>query len=278
VANKAGQDIDLEDTLQTLSDVLQQLQQLEADTQSSEVLPVIESPETKPEVLETATDESVKMAEETAVVTTAMINNSAPLAVTVPEPELPETADGFELSKLFSDSKKPTTSQTQESRGANQAINVNADDSGLEFDRSISAMLGRDDATANQQDKSASTFKSDTLVNKLTTDAPKGVDSGQFLKLENFGDFKQGEIGDLVIQIELIEKDGFEKMNNDLIYNLFLDLEGIKDDKLKVPHPDGDLMLGQPKIFDTSKPLRLKGKGYNGGDMYVKLNVRFESS
>ena len=124
VVNKAGQDIDLEDTLQTLSDVLQQLQQLEADTQNSEVLPVIESPETKPEVLETATDESVKMAEETAAVTTAMINNSAPLAVTVSEPELPETADGFELSKLFSDSKKPTTSQTQESRGANQAINV----------------------------------------------------------------------------------------------------------------------------------------------------------
>ena len=105
---------------------------------------------------------------------------------------------------------------------------------------------------------------------------PKGVDSGQFLKLENFGDFKNGEIGDLVIQIELIEKDGFEKMNNDLIYSLFLDLEGIKDDKLKVPHPDGELMIGQPKIFDTSKPLRLKGKGYNGGDMYVKLNVKFE--
>ena len=130
-----------------------------------------------------------------------------------------------------------------------------------------------------------------TLVHKCTTcnghstksemsnvnfKLPKGVDSGQFLKLENFGDFKQGEIGDLVLQIELIEKDGFEKMNNDLIYNLFLDLEGIKDDKLKVPHPDGDLMLEQPKIFDTSKPLRLKGKGYNGGDMYVKLNVKFE--
>jgi len=179
VVNKAGQDIDLEDTLQTLSDVLQQLQQLEADTQSSEVLPVIESPETKPEVLEAATDESVKMAEEAAAATTALINNSAPLAVTVPEPELPETTDGFQLSKPFSDSKKPTTSQTQESRGVNQVINVNADDSGLEFDRSISAMLGREDATSNQQDKSASTFKSDTLVNKLTTDASTGVDSGK---------------------------------------------------------------------------------------------------
>ena len=105
---------------------------------------------------------------------------------------------------------------------------------------------------------------------------PKGVDSGQYLKLENLGDFKNGEIGDLVVQIEVIEKDGFEKMNNDLIYSLFLNLDEVNQDKLKVPHPDGDLMLNQPKIFDTSKPLRLRGKGYNGGDMYVKLNVRFE--
>ena len=105
---------------------------------------------------------------------------------------------------------------------------------------------------------------------------PKGVDSGQFLKLENLGDYRQGEIGDLVIQIELNEQDGFEKMNNDLIYTLFLDLNEVNADRLKVPHPDGELMLSQPKIFDTSKPLRLKGKGYNGGDMYVKLNVKFE--
>jgi hypothetical protein len=34
--------------------------------------------------------------------------------------------------------------------------------------------------------------------------------------------------------------------------------------------------MGSPRLFDTSRPLRLKGKGYNGGDMYVKLNVKFE--
>jgi molecular chaperone DnaJ len=113
-------------------------------------------------------------------------------------------------------------------------------------------------------------------VSSVNFKLPKGVDSGQYLKLENLGDFKNGELGDLVVQVELIDRDGFEKMNNDLIYNLYLNLEEVKNDKLKVPHPDGDLMLAQPKIFDTSKPLRLKGKGYNGGDMYVKLNVKFE--
>ena len=55
-----------------------------------------------------------------------------------------------------------------------------------------------------------------------------------------------------------------------------MDLNQIQSDKFIVPHPDGDLSMSAPKVFDTSKPLRLKGKGYNGGDMYVKLNVRFE--
>jgi len=105
---------------------------------------------------------------------------------------------------------------------------------------------------------------------------PKGVDSGQYLKIERAGDFKNGEYGDLVIQIEVVPKDGFEKFNNDLIYNLFLNLEDLKNDKYNIPHPDGELRIDSPKIFDTSKPLRLRGKGYNGGDMYLKLNVKFE--
>ena len=94
--------------------------------------------------------------------------------------------------------------------------------------------------------------------------------------LGDLGDFRNGEYGDLVIQIELISNDGFEKIDNDLIYNLFLNLDEIQKDKYVVPHPDGDLSVNAPKVFDTSKPLRLRGKGYNGGEMYVKLNVKFE--
>jgi molecular chaperone DnaJ len=105
---------------------------------------------------------------------------------------------------------------------------------------------------------------------------PVGIDNGQYLRLEKLGDFVNGDYGDLVIQIELISQDGYEKINNDLIYNLFLNLQEVNDDTFKIPHPQGDLNMTAPKLFDTSKPLRLKGKGYNGGDMYVKLNVRFE--
>jgi molecular chaperone DnaJ len=113
-------------------------------------------------------------------------------------------------------------------------------------------------------------------INDIKVKLPHGIDDGQFLKLESFGDFINGEYGDLVVQIVMTKTESFEKINNDLIYNLFLGYDDIKKDKYSVPHPDGELNISSPKQFDTSKPLRLKGKGYRGGDMYVKINVRFE--
>ena len=112
--------------------------------------------------------------------------------------------------------------------------------------------------------------------NEVKITLPLGVDSGQYLKLQDLGDYRNGEFGDLIVQIEVINKDGYEKINNDLIYNLTLNLDEIQQDKFLIPHPDGNLNMDAPKVFDTSRPLRLKGKGYTGGDMYVKLNVKFE--
>jgi len=113
-------------------------------------------------------------------------------------------------------------------------------------------------------------------ANEIKIKLPHGVDDGQYLKLENHGDFANGVFGDLVIQIVMTRDEMYEKMNNDLIYNLYLNYEDLKKQSYTIPHPQGELNVSAPKYFDSSKPLRLKGKGYNGGDMYVKLNVRFE--
>ena len=40
----------------------------------------------------------------------------------------------------------------------------------------------------------------------------------------------------------------------------------------------GELKIGAPQIIDTNKPLRLKNKGFPGGDMYVKINVVYDKS
>lgn len=113
-------------------------------------------------------------------------------------------------------------------------------------------------------------------THEIKINIPVGADSGQFLKLQDAGDFKNGEYGDLLIQIEVVPKDGFEKMNNDLIYSLTLDIQGIQQDKFTIPHPDGELVVQAPKIIDTSKPLRLRGKGFLDGDMYLKLILKYE--
>ena len=117
---------------------------------------------------------------------------------------------------------------------------------------------------------------SKNVVNEIKIKLPEGIDNGQYLRLANLGDFKNGENGDLIVQVELNPKDGYEKMNNDLIYNLSLNIDEIQREKFLVPHPDGTLSMDAPKIIDTSKPLRLRGKGFKGGDFYVKLNLRFE--
>ena len=97
-----------------------------------------------------------------------------------------------------------------------------------------------------------------TESNEIKIKLPHGIDDGQFLKLESLGDFQNGEYGDLVIQIQMSKTEDFEKMNNDLIYNLNLNYKDLKKESYIIPHPDGDLNVAAPKQFDSSRPLRLR--------------------
>jgi molecular chaperone DnaJ len=112
--------------------------------------------------------------------------------------------------------------------------------------------------------------------NSISIKLPHGIDGGQFIRIAGRGDFINGNYGDLIIQIQVDNRDGFEKMGNDLVYQLFLNYDQLMLDKYDIPHPDGNIMISAPKIIDTSKSLRIRGKGYNGGDMYIRTNVRFE--
>jgi molecular chaperone DnaJ len=107
---------------------------------------------------------------------------------------------------------------------------------------------------------------------------PVGIDDGQFLKLGDLGDYHDGIYGNLVLQIKMMNIDGYEKIGNDLILNYYMDIDELKNDSIVIKHPSSDLKMDIPIDFDSSKPLRLKGKGYNGGDMYVRLHVKFDRS
>ena len=113
-------------------------------------------------------------------------------------------------------------------------------------------------------------------MNQITIQVPTTADNGQFLKMHKLGDFDKYDFGDLVLRIEVIDSDGFSKVGNDLVYTHFLNNHQISDEKYIVPHPNGDLSIRALDVFDTSKPLRIKDKGYPGGDFYVKLEVKFK--
>ena len=116
-------------------------------------------------------------------------------------------------------------------------------------------------------------------VKTLEIQLPHGIDNGQFVRLQGMGDFRNGVYGDLIVRLNVEPQNGFDKVDNHLVYNAFLNLEDLKNGNLLVPHPDGDLNLKLPKTVDTSRPLRVKSKGFKldtVGDLMVNQFVRFE--
>lgn len=167
-ANKANSDIDLEDTLQTLAGVLQQLQQLETDSQTPTTAPLVDVADSEADTAQSLQTESDQAA--------AMVN---PMPIVVPQADIAEQlSDSVDASGLMVDAKKPTAVLSQESQAQAAKIDptiANPDDAGLEFDRSISAMLARDNANSkSQQDKAALDSQSETALSQLDGVANNG--------------------------------------------------------------------------------------------------------
>lgn len=113
----------------------------------------------------------------------------------------------------------------------------------------------------------------------ISVKLPHGTDSGQSFKLSQRGDFYNGSYGDLILRINLTPENNFEKNGDDLIYNLFFSYEDLSKNSVEIPHPSGTLSINLPSEFDTSKPLRVKSKGFNSqngvGDLFLRLYVKF---
>ena len=108
---------------------------------------------------------------------------------------------------------------------------------------------------------------------------PIGIDNGQMIKIQNYGDFNNGMYGDLIVRMDLIPDSNFEKDGNNLVYTATFGLDDLKLGTIEVPHPDGNLSINLPQEFDTNVPLRVRGKGFRVnplGDLYVKLRVKFK--
>lgn len=114
-----------------------------------------------------------------------------------------------------------------------------------------------------------------TKMENIKIKLPHGIDESQFLKMQGNGDYSNGSYGNLVMKINIIPEDNWEKLGNDLIYNKFYNYDELNSDSIEIPHPSGSISLNLPNEFNTSIPLRVKGKGFHGGDLFIKQHVKF---
>ena len=116
----------------------------------------------------------------------------------------------------------------------------------------------------------------------ITINIPAGVSDGMQLSMRGQGNAAPhgGVPGDLIIQVEEIPHDTFERQDNNLFYNAFITFsEAAMGGAIEIPTLNGKVRVKIEQGTPSGKVIRLKGKGlpdlngYSRGDMLVSINV-----
>ena len=129
----------------------------------------------------------------------------------------------------------------------------------------------------------AATLKSQrvTLAGGRTIDVklPKGVENGTRIRLAGQGENGPAGSGDAIVTIETAPHPFYVRDGHDIRLTLPITFkEAVLGGKVRVPTPEGPVMLTIPKGSTSGKVLRLKGRGFTDksgkrGDELVVLSV-----
>lgn len=125
-----------------------------------------------------------------------------------------------------------------------------------------------------------------TLADGKTIDLklPKGLEDGTKIRLAGKGEQGPGGAGDAIVAISIAPHPFYTREGNNIRLNLPVTLkEAVLGAKVKVPTPEGPVMLTVPKGSSSGKILRLKGRGFTGrngtrGDLLVSLEVELPAA
>jgi DnaJ-class molecular chaperone len=111
----------------------------------------------------------------------------------------------------------------------------------------------------------------------LNVKLPEKVEDGQQIRLKGQG-MPSGigaEAGDAIVTVKFARHKHFRRDGADLRVDVPITLyEGVLGGKVRVPTLDGSVELNLPPGVDTTKALRLKGKGLHGvGDLYAVIKI-----
>lgn len=108
---------------------------------------------------------------------------------------------------------------------------------------------------------------------------PAGVENGTQMRLAGKGEAGPGGAGDAIVTIEIQPHRFYERAGDDIRLDLPVTLsEAVLGAEVRVPTPDGAVMLKVPRGSTSGKVLRLKGRGFHKkgggrGDLLVTLMV-----
>jgi DnaJ-class molecular chaperone len=120
-----------------------------------------------------------------------------------------------------------------------------------------------------------------TLADGKTIDLklPAGVETGTQMRVAGKGQEGPGGAGDAIVTIEIQPHRYFTRDGDDVRLDLPVTLpEAVKGAQVRVPTPEGAVMLTVPKGSTSGKVLRLKGRGFHRkdgsrGDQLVTLMI-----
>jgi DnaJ-class molecular chaperone len=120
-----------------------------------------------------------------------------------------------------------------------------------------------------------------TLADGKTIDLklPQGLEDGTKIRLAGKGHEGPGSRGDAIVTIEIAPHRFYMRDGSDIRLELPVTLkEAVLGAKVKVPTPEGPVMLTIPKGTTSGKVLRLKGRGFvardgKRGDQLVAIEV-----
>ena len=108
---------------------------------------------------------------------------------------------------------------------------------------------------------------------------PKGVEDGTKIRLAGKGEPGPAGNGDAIVTVSIQAHPFYTREGNDIRLRLPVTLkEAVLGAKVKVPTPEGPVMMTIPKGSSSGRVLRLKGRGFTGksgtrGDELVTVEV-----
>ena len=125
-----------------------------------------------------------------------------------------------------------------------------------------------------------------TLADGKTIDLklPQGLEDGTKIRLGGKGHDGPGGRGDAIVTIEIAPHRFFRREGTNIRLDLPVTLkEAVLGAKVKVPTPEGPVMLTIPKGSSSGKVLRLKGRGFTAkdgkrGDQLVNIEIEIPAS